>query len=65
MFLKSFVRKLCDTIISDKPLTYGQLFFLVDIVADYMHDYDHDCYDYFSRAKLSLLRRSNYTEGGE
>lgn len=60
MFYSSFVRKLCDTIINGKPLSYGQLFFLVYIVADYMHDYDRDCYDDFCRAKLSLLQRINY-----
>ena len=65
MFLSSYVRQLCDTIISDQPLSYDQLFFLVDIVAEYSYEYEPDFYDDFDRARLSLLRRSNYTEGGE
>ena len=65
MFNFSYVRKLCDTIISDLPLTYDQMYFLVDIVADYSYEYEPDCYDDFARARLSLLRRSNYKEGGE
>lgn len=65
MFPSSYVRKLCDTIISDLPLTYDQMYFLVNIVAEYSHEYEPDYYDDFARVRLSLLRRFNYTEGGE
>lgn len=56
MFYKPFVRKLSDTIISGKPLSNDQLFFLVDIVADYMYRYDYDCYDEICRAQLFLMQ---------
>ena len=65
MFPRPYVRKLCDTIISDQSLSYDQLYFLADIAADYMYLYDLDCYDDFCRAKLSLLERCANTEGGE
>lgn len=58
MFSKPYVRKLSDTIISNQPLSYDQLFFLVDVVADYMFEYDYDCYDDFYRAKLSLMEKA-------
>ena len=60
MFPKPYVRKLCDTIISNQALSNQQLYFLVGIVADYMYEYDFDCYDDFCRAKLSLLERCSY-----
>ena len=65
MFLQPYVQKLFDTIISNQPLSYGQLFLLVDFVADYIHDYGFDCDDDFYRIKFSLLERSDYMEGGE
>lgn len=60
MFPKPYVRKLCDTIISNQALSNGQLYFLVDIVANYLYESDHECYDDFCRAKLSLLDRISY-----
>lgn len=60
MFSKPYVLKLCDTIISNQALSNEQLYFLVDIVADYMYEYDRDCYDDFCRASISLLNRINY-----
>lgn len=60
MFYKPFVRKLSDTIISGKPLSNDQLFFLVDIVADYMYRYDYDCYDEICRAQLFLMQEVFY-----
>ena len=65
MFPNPYFRKLCDTIISKQAISYDQLFFLVDMLADYMFEHDSDCYDYFSRPRPPLLERSNYMEGGE
>lgn len=65
MFSKFYVRKLSDTIISNNPLSYEQLFFLVDIVADYMYEYDNECYDDINRAKLSLLEKISYLDQKE
>lgn len=62
MFSKFYVRKLSDTIISGNPLSFEQLFFLVDIVADYMYEYDSECYDDINRAKLSLLEKISYLD---
>lgn len=60
MFYKPYVCKLSDTIINHQPLSDDQLFFLVDIVADYMNEHDPDCYYYFERAKLSILKKISY-----
>lgn len=61
MFSKPFVRDLCHTIINHQPLSSYQLFYLVDIVSDYLYDnekeYDFECHDDFHRAKLSLIER--------
>lgn len=61
MFSKPYVRQLCDNIINHQPLSSDQLFYLVDIVSDYLYDnekeYDFECHDDFHRAKLSLIER--------
>ena len=68
MFSKSYVRRLADTIISDLPLSYGQLLFLLDIAADYMSQCDQECCDDINRAQLFLFHKDDITpemEGGE
>lgn len=59
MFSKPYVRELCDTIINRQPLSHDQLFFLVDIVADYMLEYDPENYPDFSKAKFSLKKEAS------
>ena len=68
MFSKTYVRRLADTIISDQPLSYGQLLFLLDIAGDYMYQRDEDCCNDLYRAQLFLFDKVDITdelEGGE
>lgn len=58
MFDKFYVCKLADSIISDQPLSCDQLYFLVDIAADYIYEHYPDCFFDINCAKLSLMDKA-------